>query len=104
MRPITAAPRIASTTQTQVGVELEELVSDVVAVVFVGTGTLRVVVCSTVVTTVCAGAVVVSWTVVVAESVSVVVMSATPTAVSVPASSKPAVNSAARPTNLISVS
>src|SRR2546423_9907400 len=46
MRPITAAARIPTTTQTQVGVVLDELVLEVVPVV--GTTTLRVVVCSTV--------------------------------------------------------
>src|SRR5438874_11920856 len=76
-RPITAAARIPTTTQTQVGVVLGELVLEVVPVV----GTiLRVVVCSTVERTVDAEAVVVSETVVVTGTVSVVVTSAAPVA------------------------
>jgi hypothetical protein len=95
--PITAAARIPSTAQTQVGVVFDEL--ELVVVPVVGAVTSCVVVCSTVVATVVAGAVVVSSTVVVTGSVSVVVTSATPTAVTLPASSRPAAKSAPRPTS-----
>jgi hypothetical protein len=88
------AARIPSTTHTQVGVELDEL-----ELVVVGVVGASVVVCSTVVATVVGGAVVVSSTVVVTGSVSVVVTSATPVAVSPPARSKPAANSATKPTS-----
>src|SRR5262249_53154725 len=94
-RPITAAARAASTIQTQVGVELSEPALVVVGAVGV---TFSVVVCSTVVTTVDAGSVCVSETVVVTGTVSVVVMSATPVAASPPASRRPAAKSAANPT------
>ena len=70
-----------------------------VMLVVVGVVGASVVVCSTVVATVVAGAVVVSSTVVVTGSVSVVVTSATPVAASPPASSRPAANSATRPTS-----
>jgi hypothetical protein len=88
------AARMPSRTHTQVGVELAEL--ELVVVAVVGT---TVVVCSTVVATVVAGAVVVSSTVVVTGSVSVVVTSAAPVAANPPASSRPAANSATKPTS-----
>jgi hypothetical protein len=94
-RAMMPVARIPSTTQIQVGVELDELE----LVVVVGVVGAIVVVCSTVVATVVPGAVVVSSTVVVTGSVSVVVTSATPVAASPPASSRPAANSATRPTS-----
>ena len=88
------AARIPRRTHTHVGVELDEL-----ELVVVGVVGASVVVCSTVVATVVAGAVVVSSTVVVTGSVTVDVTSATPVDASAPASSRPAVNSATRPTS-----
>src|SRR6478672_11913987 len=93
---MTPVASTAITTHTQVGVELDEL-----ELVVVGVVEGSVVVCSTVVATVVAGAVVVSSTVVVTGSVSVVVTSATPVAASPPARSRPAANSATKPTSFV---
>src|SRR3954471_23691741 len=99
-KPMAATARIASTTQTHVGVlpvdsELE--------VVVAGTNTFRVVVCSTVsvVKAVVAGSVVVCSTVSVVVAVSVVVVSAAPPTPIPTERSTPATNSAARPMNFI---
>src|SRR4051794_40823550 len=99
-KPMAATARIASTTQTHVGVlpvdsELE--------VVVAGTNTFRVVVCSTVsvVKAVVAGSVVVCSTVSVVVAVSVVVVSAAPPTPIPTESNTPAANNAARAINFI---